>query len=114
MGEDVSDSIKTMIYGTIDSIAQQKCNPHAPKESWDLTALSQELCRLTLTPARPLISEDERKKLSYEEILQKLYAFADNAYTLTEERLKQAGIDMRENERVLLLRTVDEHRNNFV
>jgi len=109
MGEDVSDSIKTMIYGTIDSIAQQKCNPHAPKESWDLTALSQELCRLTLTPARPLISEDERKTLSYEEILQKLYAFADNAYTLTEERLKQAGIDMRENERVLLLRTVDEH-----
>jgi len=109
MGEDVSDSIKTMIYGTIDSIMQQKCNPHAPKESWDLTALSQELCRLTLTPARPLITEDERKKLSYEEIQQKLYAFADSAYTLTEERLKQAGIDMRENERVLLLRVVDEH-----
>jgi len=109
MGEDVSDSIKTMIYGTIDSIMQQKCNPHAPKESWDLTALSQELCRLTLTPARPLISEDERKKLSYEEIQQKLYAFADSAYALTEERLKQAGIDMRENERVLLLRVVDEH-----
>jgi preprotein translocase subunit SecA len=109
MGEDVSDSIKTMIYGTIDSIAQQKCNPHAPKDSWDLTALSQELCRLTLMPVRPLISEDERKKLSYEEIMQKLYAFADSAYTLTEERLKQAGVDMRENERVLLLRTVDEH-----
>ena len=109
MGEDVSDSIKTMIYGTIDSIAQQKCNPHAPKESWDLTALSQEICKLTLQPMRPLISEDERKKLSFEEITQKLYAFADAAYAHTEERLKQAEVDMRENERVLLLRTVDEH-----
>ncbi len=109
MGEDVSDSIKTMIYGTIDSIAQQKCNPHAPKESWDLTALSQEICKLTLQPVRPLISEDERKKLSFEEITQKLYAFADAAYAHTEERLKKAEVDMRENERVLLLRTVDEH-----
>ncbi|MDD4311352.1 MAG: preprotein translocase subunit SecA [Eubacteriales bacterium] len=109
MGEDVSDSIKTMIYGTIDGIAQQKCNPHAPKDSWDLTALSQEICKLTLQPARPLISEDERKKLSFEEITQKLYAFADMAYAHTEERLKQAEVDMRENERVLLLRTVDEH-----
>ena len=109
MGEDVSDSIKTMIYGTIDSIAQQKCNPHAPKESWDFTALSQETCRLALQPARPLISEEERRKLSYEEILKKLYAFADAAYAQTEDRLKQAGVDMRENERVLLLRTVDEH-----
>jgi len=109
MGEDVSDSIKTMIYNTIDGIAQQKCNPHAPKESWDLTALSQELCKLTLQPVRPLISEDERKRLTYEEILQKLYAFADAAYIQTEERLKSAEIDMRENERVLLLRTVDEN-----
>ncbi len=109
MGEDVSDSIKTMIYGTIDSIAQQKCNPHAPKESWDLTALSQEICKLTLQPVRPLISEDERKNLSFEEITKKLYAFADAAYAHTEERLKQAEVDMRENERVLLLRTVDEH-----
>ena len=109
MGEDVSDSIKTMIYGTIDSIAQAKCNPHAPKDSWDLTALSQEICKLTLQPVRPLISEDERKKLSFEEITQKLYAFADAAYAHTEERLKQAEVDMRENERVLLLRTVDEH-----
>ena len=109
MGEDVSDSIKTMIYGTIDSIAEGKCNPHAPKESWDLTALSQEICRLTLMPVRPLISEDERKNLSYEEMLQKLYAVADFAYAQTEDRLRQAEIDMRENERVLLLRTVDEN-----
>ena len=109
MGEDVSDSIKTMIYGTIDSIAQQKCNPHVAKENWDLTALSQEICRLTLMPVRPLISEEERMKLSFEEITQKLYAVADMAYAQTEDRLKQAGIDMRENERVLLLRTVDEH-----
>ena len=109
MGEDVSDSIKSMIYGTIDSIAQQRCNPSAPKDSWDLTALSQEVCKLTLQPVRPLISEDERKKLSYEEILKKLYSFADLAYAHTEDHLKQAGVDMRENERVLLLRTVDEH-----
>jgi preprotein translocase subunit SecA len=109
MGEDVSDSIKTMIYSTIDGIAEAKCNPHAPKESWDLTALSQDICALTQMPARALFSQEEQKALSYEQMLQKLYAVADAAYAQTEERMKQAGVDMRENERVLLLRTVDEH-----
>ena len=109
MGEDVSDSIKTMIYGTVDAIAQQRLNPHSPRESWDFTALSQEICRLTLMPVRPLFTPEEQKKLSFEEVQKKLYDIADYAYTQTEERLKHAGVDMRENERVLLLRTVDEH-----
>ena len=109
MGEDLSESIKTMIYGTVESIASSHCNPHAPKEEWNLTALSQEICKLTLQPAKPLFTEEDRKKLSYEQMLQRLYDFADATYEKMETHLTQAGVDMRENERVVLLRTVDEH-----
>ncbi len=109
MGEDLSESIRAMVYGTLESIAEARCNPHAPKENWDLTALSQEICRLTLQPVKPLFSEEDRKKLSYEQILQRLYDFADAVYEKMESQLTQAGVDMRENERVILLRTVDEH-----
>ena len=42
-------------------------------------------------------------------MLQKLYRFADTVYGHMEEQIKKAEVDMRENERVLLLRTVDEH-----
>ena len=109
MGEDLSESIKTMIYGTIDSILESKCSPHAPKDTWDFTALSQEICRLMLQPVKPLFSEEEQKKVSYEDVQQKLYRYADTVYEHMENQITQAEVDMRENERVLLLRTVDEH-----
>ncbi|MEZ4508565.1 MAG: SEC-C metal-binding domain-containing protein, partial [Eubacteriales bacterium] len=66
-------------------------------------------CKLTLQPVKPLFSEEDRKRLSYEQMLQRLYDFADAAYERMETNLTQAGVDMRENERVVLLRTVDEH-----
>ena len=109
MGEDLSESIRTMVYTTIDGSIDTLCNPHAPQETWDLTALSQEICRLTLQAPRKIVSEEEAKKLSPEEFRQKFYDFADHVYQGIEKKVTEAGIDMRENERVILLRVVDEH-----
>jgi preprotein translocase subunit SecA len=109
MGEDLAESIRTMVYQTIDGYVDSLCNPHAPRETWDLTALSQEVCKLTLQPPKRIVSEEEAKSLSPEEFRQKLYDFADNVYQGIEKKVTEAGIDMRENERVILLRVVDEH-----
>ena len=109
MGEDLSESIRTMVYTTIDGSIDTLCNPHAPQETWDLTALSQEICKLTLQAPRKIVSEEEAKKLSPEEFRQKFYDFADHVYQGIEKKVTEAGIDMRENERVILLRVVDEH-----
>ncbi len=109
MGEDLSESIRTMVYDTLDGLAEANCNPHAPRETWDLTALSQDVCKLTLQPAKPLFSEEEAKALSYEQVCQKTHDLADSVYAAIDQKVTAAGIDMRENERVILLRTVDEH-----
>ena len=109
MGEDLAESIRTMVYATIDGYVDSLCNPHAPRETWDLTALSQEICKLTLQPPKRIVSEEDAKSLSPEEFRQKLYDFADGVYQSIEKKVTEAGIDMRENERVILLRVVDEH-----
>ncbi|MCE5190007.1 MAG: preprotein translocase subunit SecA [Eubacteriales bacterium] len=109
MGEDLSESIRTMVQATIDGFVDSLCNPHAPRETWDFTALSQETCKLTLQPPKLLFSEQEMKTFSPEEIRQRLCDFADGVYQGIEKKVTEAGIDMRENERVILLRTVDEH-----
>ncbi|NCB06243.1 MAG: hypothetical protein EOM69_12090, partial [Clostridia bacterium] len=84
-------------------------NPHAPRESWDFTALSIEVCKLCCRQPKPLFTAEEQKKFSIGEIKTRLYEYSGTVYTETEERLKSTEVDMRENERVILLRTVDEH-----
>ncbi|HRX58700.1 MAG TPA: preprotein translocase subunit SecA [Eubacteriales bacterium] len=109
LGEDLSESIRTMIRETIDSMVENVCNPHAPRESWDFTALSQEVCKLCYRQPKMLFTEEEQGKFGIAEIKNRLYEYTDKVYHETEQRLKDAGVDMRENERVILLRTVDEH-----
>lgn len=109
LGEDLSESIRTMVRQTIDSIVETACNPHAPRESWDFTALSIEACKLCCRQPKPLFTADEQKKFGISEIKTRLYEYSDTVYAETEQHLKSAEVDMRENERVILLRTVDEH-----
>ncbi len=109
LGEDLSESIRTMVIQTIDSIVEAACNPHAPRESWDFTALSIEICKLCCRQPKSLFTAEEQKKFSIGEIKTRLYEYSDTVYAETEEKLKSTEVDMRENERVILLRTVDEH-----
>ncbi len=109
MGEDLSESLRAMVHETLDAMAESNCNPHAPRESWNFTALSIDVCKLCVRQAKSLFSEEECSTFELPEIRERLYEFADNAYAEAEKRLQEAGVDMRENERVVLLRTVDEH-----
>ena len=109
MGEDVHDSIIDMLHSTLDSALDTFASSHASSDEWNLSALSHEVCDICLVPRRPLFSENEIKKLKYEDVRKRIYDFADTLYAAKEKEITDEGGDMREVERVVLLRTVDSH-----
>ena len=110
MGEDVHDSVIDMLHGTLDSIIDTYASSHASSEEWSLTSLCNEVCDVCFVPHGTFeFSQDEIRKLKHSEIKNKVYAFADSRYAAKENEITTEGGDMREVERVILLRTVDTH-----
>jgi preprotein translocase subunit SecA len=104
MGEDLKENISEMINRvvarTIDAFTGGSIYP----EEWDLKSLVEQAHRLFL-PKFKLISE-ELAKMSEEEVRDFLLEKADSGY---EEREKELGPEnMRELERLVTLRVVDE------
>ncbi len=109
MGEDLSSSIQSMISATLGRLVEEFCNPHVAAEDRDYDGLEREVCRMCCRVRTPLFSETEKQSFSVEQITARVNEYAARVYHETEERLAAAGIDMRENERVILLRAVDAH-----
>ena len=107
MGEDLSGSMKDMLHGALDSMIDAYANPHAAPETWDLKALSSEVCELCFAPRGMLFGPE--KAQSSDAVRQRVYDFADQRYVQKEREIAAEGGDMREVERVVLLRTVDSH-----
>ena len=109
MGEDVHDSILDMLHSSLDSILDTFASSHAPSDAWDLTALSNEVCDLCFIPREPLFSKEEILSMRHEDVRARIYEIADKRYQEKEQEITTEGGDMREVERVVLLRTVDSH-----
>ena len=80
-------------------------------DGWDVRALND-----YLRPIFPLppITEEYIGSLSAEKLKEKLTADALTLYEQKEAELTEAGMDVREIERVLLLRSVDRHWMNHI
>ena len=110
MGEDVSDSIKTMIYGTIDEHRGVEMQPaRAEGELGSHRALAGDLQAHAAAGAGRSSPRRSARSSPTKRCCKSSTPLRTAVYAQTEERLDAGGIDMRENERVLLLRTVDEH-----
>ena len=109
MGEDLSESIQTMLRETLDSIIESHCNPQIPARDWAYLSLSNEICDVALRPRRMLFSDAECDSFDLSDVQQRIYDFAGGAYREKEEQIQSARADMREIERIVLLRTVDAH-----
>ncbi|MDO4492617.1 MAG: preprotein translocase subunit SecA [Clostridia bacterium] len=109
MGEDIHDSIMEMLHGTLDSMVESYANPEAPASDWNLAGLSAEVCGLCCMPAGMLFTKEETEKIEYRKIGERVCDFADKCYAAKEHEITSEGGDMREIERVILLRTVDTH-----
>ncbi len=105
-GENLKESFENMIRSRIQGIVEVYCHEDAPKEEWDFKTLKEELAGII--PVE-LLDEIDEQKDSYKtgEIVNTMI---DNALQRYEAREQELGSDiMRELERVVLLRAVDEN-----
>ena len=109
MGENVRGSILDMLHTTLDAMIDSYANAHATAADWDLKALSNEVSDLLFVPRQTAFPETALEGLSHDALKERVHAFADNCYQKKEQEITSEGGDMREVERVVLLRTVDSH-----
>jgi len=109
MGEDLNESIVGMLHDTLDAMIDTYASAHASPENWELTALSNEISDLCFMPRMQLFAGLESGNVKHADIAARAYAIADKRYAAKEHEITSEGGDMREVERVVLLRTVDSH-----
>ncbi|MDD6046120.1 MAG: preprotein translocase subunit SecA [bacterium] len=105
MGEDIHDSIEDMVRETVESRLALCVPPASKPDTWDLAGLYTELQQIT--------GEDYTGQLhgisSREELAEKAQELVRKTYDKRESDIAAAGANMREVERVMLLRAVDSH-----
>lgn len=106
-GADIHEKIIGMMYDTIDSSVAQFTASEI-KEEWNFEGLKQDL--LPLCKEDDFVYDrDELENLQVEDLKELLHARSDELYAQKEKMFSEAEIDMREVERVVLLRSVDTH-----
>ncbi|MGN0361599.1 MAG: SEC-C metal-binding domain-containing protein, partial [Bilifractor sp.] len=112
-GESMRDSIMKMIYDTIDNTVERAIGESGDEpENWDLDELNRLL--LPIIPLRKVTKEDVASlRKGKEELKQNL---KDQAVKLYEEKEAQFASEeqIRELERVILLRVIDEKWMNHI
>ena len=112
-GDNMKDSIMKMIDDQISSAVDMVVSDEKSGESDELPV--GELNDLIL-PTIPIekVTGDQVKGLGAKEIKEKLTAEAKELYDAKEKELTEAGADVREIERVVLLKSVDRHWMNHI
>ena len=105
MGEDIHDSIMGMVNESVTAKLDQCAPDHGSSEEWDMMALYSELNQLLGADFTGRLHGISARK----ELEQKALALTHELYARKEADVASAGVDMREVERVLLLKAVDTH-----
>ncbi len=103
-GEDISGTIKTMIEAVIDSALDDYVGITEIPEEWNLHALYDFADRILMANGAFVITQDEMELISKEDMKERLMKIAMDRYAHQEEVF---GQNMRELERVIMLRVVD-------
>ncbi len=109
MGEDIHASIMKMLDDSMDSLANRYCPGNVYPEEWDLSGLEREAGELCFTSRPNLFEEKEVESLKENMVKDRLHQWGRLRYADKEQEIASAGVgaDMREIERVVLLKTVD-------
>ncbi len=102
-GENMKDSVLGMMDSFIDDTVLAELNPHMDKEDWDLVNLNMRL--QNVIPALGSVTSDDLKR-GPEGLAEDLKEQAHEAYEMKESQFPDSEA-MREVERVVLLRAVD-------
>ena len=106
-GEDMRATIMGMVRNLIADNVDHYTSNSDDRNVWDVKALSEYLERYCIPTGWFAANADKYSKRSA--LKDALYRVAETAYAVREKELTEAGIDMREFERVVLLSCVD-HR----
>ncbi len=112
-GEDIRDSIRGMIEETIRTDVADGLGgmPH-PESAEQLEAILEPFYKLFLAKGQIIVPSGGLKELTADDLSEKLLAIADQVYARREEefgKLPDGTVVMRELERVIMLRVVDEY-----
>ncbi len=107
MGEDISDSVKKMIEEAVDSRLDTYCQANLSEEMWDIGGMATSLEELTGVKFQTgeLAKEIKNRNAMRDKVLTGM----SSIYAEKEAEISSHGIDMREVERIRLLRAVDTH-----
>ncbi len=105
MGEDIHDSIMGMVNESVTAKLDQCAPDHGSSEEWDMMALYSELNQLLGADFTGRLHGISTRK----ELEEKALSLTHELYARKEADVASAGVDMREVERVLLLKAVDTH-----
>lgn len=106
-GQDIHASIVEMLQNLINGAIELYCQDNISEDDYDLEGLNAHLKRLFLPEDAVLFTEDEKGKIDRNEIRERIEKIAKEIYAKREEEFTANKIDMREIERVILLRIVD-------
>ena len=110
-GENMRESIVKMIDDTVNGYVDLCAAGEDEGSGWNLRELNDYM--RPIIPLAP-ITEEYVGNLSSSELKQKLIEDANRLYDAKEAELTEAGMDVREIERVVLLRSVDRHWMNHI
>ena len=110
MGENMHDNIEEMIGTLAEYAVSVYCQENVDPSEWDTEGLNQYIHRVCLPPEIALFTEEEdRTRIPRKDIIERVTKAMRDYYAVREQKAVDAGADMREIERVVLLRCVDEH-----
>ncbi len=107
MGEDMKKVIADMRETLLTEAVERHCAAEGEWENWNIRALAEELERLCMKPESVAKVYESLKEPTRKQFTEALLREAEAFYQEREDMFTQAGIDMREFERVALLGAVD-------
>ena len=117
MGEDIRQAIGGMLDSAVGNLEDSYCPEELSAGEWDLEALNLALANLIPQAYFAPVSAEDLKKKNAKAAKELLLERARSAYEKKSAELEGEGLDMREIERVVLLREVDskwmEHIDNM-
>lgn len=110
-GENLRDSIISMIHAIVDRAVEAHMNDGQLPEEWDMNAFSETLSAV-IPVGKVNIKEDALQQMTKEKLAESLKKLAVQMYEMKEKEISQGqpeGMErMRELERVVMLRVIDQ------
>ncbi len=104
-GDNMKDYILNMIKEIIDRAVDMHCADDQYFEEWDIKGMVEYL--LKIIPITITFSDKEKESITKDELKTKLYELAEDLYKHKEEEFDEVEM-MREAERVILLKAIDQ------